>query len=145
MDGNNLENGNVQSPETSQNLDTNSYGSYQDNTQTIPYQAPFDNNGADNKANGKQIAGLVCGILAICTSCCYGIPGIILGVAGIICSALGNKENKHGIGIAGMVCSVIGLIIGVIMLVYFVVVILAIVQDPDISAEFWSIYNSYSR
>ena len=131
MDGNNLENGNVQNNETTQN--TAQYSNYQDNTANIPYQAPVNNSGADNMANGKQIAGLVCGILAICSSCCYGLPGIILGVAGLICSILGNKENKNGVGTAGLVCSIIGLILGVIMLVYYVIIILAVVQDPDMA------------
>lgn len=76
MDGNNLENGNVQNGNTQ-------YSNYQDNTANVPYQAPPQNNAGD-KANGKQIAGLICGILGICTSCCYGVPGIILGVAGLI-------------------------------------------------------------
>lgn len=137
MDGNNLENGNVQSTETTQN--DAQYSNYQDNTASVPYQAPADNNGAENKANGKQIAGLVCGILAICSSCCYGLPGILLGVAGLICAVLGNKENKNGIGTAGLVCSIIGLILGVIMLVYYIVVVTALVQSP----EFFDMLNMY--
>lgn len=97
----------------------NQYNNYQDNTANIPYQTPMTN-GAENKANGLQIAGLVCGILAICACWCYGIVSIILGIAGLICSILGNNRNKHGIGIAGLVCSIIGLIAGVAALIYFI-------------------------
>lgn len=133
MDGNNLENGNVQSNNTQ-------YSNYQDNTANVPYQAPPENNAGDNKANGKQIAGLICGILGICTSCCYGVPGIILGVAGLICSVLGNKESKNGVGIGGLVCSIIALILGVIMLIYYVVVIAALLEDPDFMNSIMSTY-----
>lgn len=97
--------------------DNNQYSNYQDYTNTY-YQPPVDNRG--NKSNGLQVAGLVCGILAICTSCCYGLPGIILGIAGLICSIIGNNRGKSGVGIAGLVCSIIGLILGIISLIYYI-------------------------
>lgn len=98
---------------------------YQDNT-NVQYQAPVED--APNKANGLQIGGLVCGILAICFSCCYGVPGVLLGIAGLICSIVGNKKGKTGVGTAGIICSVIGLILGVIMLIYYVVVGVAVLE-----------------
>lgn len=103
MDGNNFDN------------------NYQDNTANIPYQAPADE--APVTTNGLQIAGLVLGILAIVSCWCYGIFGIIFGVAGLICSIMGNKKGKTGVGTAGLVCSVVGLILGVIALIYFIVVL----------------------
>lgn len=96
-------------------------GYYQDNTANIPYQAPADE--APVTTNGLQIAGLVCGILAIVSCWCYGIFGIIFGVVGLICSIMGNKRGKTGVGVAGLACSIVGLILGVIALIYFVVVI----------------------
>lgn len=108
MDGNN------------QNGQNNSqYSNYQDYTANVSYQAP-QNDGGRNRANGLQIAGLVCGILAICTSCCYGIPGIIFGIAGLICAIIGNNRGKTGVGIAGLVCSIIGVILGVAALIYYI-------------------------
>lgn len=134
MDGNNFGSGSNENNGSGQNngnpmqnqagnmQPANQYNNYQDNTaNNMYYQAP-PNNGMENKANGKQIAGLVFGILAICSSCCYGIPGVIFGIVGLILSILGNKENKHGVGIAGLVCSIIGLICGVAMTVYFAAV-----------------------
>ena len=104
------------------NAQPNQYNKYQDNTaNSMYYQAP-PNNGGENKANGKQIASLVFGILAICSSCCYGVPGVIFGIVGLVLAILGNKENKHGIGIAGLVCSIIGLLCGIAMTVYFAAV-----------------------
>lgn len=97
------------------------YGNYQDYTrQASPYPAPVINNSMKEKANGLQVAGLVCGILAICACCCYGVVSIVLGVAGLICSITGNNRNKNGVGIAGIVCSVIGLVLGIASLIYYI-------------------------
>lgn len=113
------------------------YSNYQDNTANMSNQVPIENV-PDGKANGLQVAGLVCGILAICTSCCYGIMGIILGIAGLICSIAGNKNNKNGVGIAGLVCSIIGLILGVVILIYFIWVIM-VVMEMGTDAGYWEI------
>lgn len=114
-------------------MDENNTNNYQDNTANgYYYQPPVDNGRAD-KANGKQIAGLVFGILAICFSCCYGVPGVIFGIVGIILSVMGNKEGKHGVGVGGLVCSIIGLILGVLMTAYFGFVLYLLFTDPEFS------------
>lgn len=97
----------------------NPYGNYQNNMANIPYNPPDMNGMGNNKANGLQVAGLICGILAICACWCYGIISIILAIAGIICSVIGNGRNKHGIGIAGLICSIIGLLLGIAAAIYF--------------------------
>lgn len=136
MDGNNFDNnyGNGNAQNNGQNNQVpnqqpnNQYNNYQDNTaNNMYYQAP-PNNGVENKANGKQIAGLVFGILAICTSCCYGVPGVIFGIVGLVLSILGNKESKHGVGIAGLVCSIIGLLCGVAMTIYYAAIFAVVFQ-----------------
>ena len=97
------------------------YGNYQNNMgQMPPYPAPIVNNSIGNKANGLQVAGLVCGILAICACCCYGVVSIVLGIAGLICAITGNSRGKHGVGVAALVCSVIGLVLGVASLLYYI-------------------------
>lgn len=95
------------------------YNNYQDYTGGMSYQQPVDY-GQEKQTNGLQIAGLVCGILAICSCCCYGVPAVILGIAGIICASMGNKTGKSGVGTGGFICSIIGLILGVISTVYYV-------------------------
>ncbi len=104
------------------------YNGYQNNTANVPYQAPQGNGGA-RPSNGLQVAGLVCGILAICFSCCYGVPGLVLGIAGLVCAINGNKEGSNGVGTAGIVCSIIGIILGVLMLIYFIVVGAAVMEQ----------------
>lgn len=109
MDGQNFENGQNQE-------NTNNY--YQDYTNT-QYQAPYGQ-GEPDRTNGMQIAGLVLGILGIPACCCYGVPGILFGVLGLIFSIVGNrKTRKRGIGIAGIVCSVIAIVFGILSAVYF--------------------------
>ena len=41
----------------------------------------------------------------------------------------GNKEGSNGVGTAGIVCSIIGIILGVLMLIYFIVVGAAVMEQ----------------
>ena len=109
-----------------QNFGNGQNNGYQDNTANVPYQSSYNPNGKGNgsgKANGLQIAGLVLGIIAICLICCYGLPSLILGIIGLVCALKGNKENKHGVGIAGLVCSIIGIIGGLCSFIYYIVIV----------------------
>ncbi len=117
-----------QSPYGDGTAQNTQYNNYQDYTANIPYQQSNNGFESDNATNGLQIAGLVCGILAICSCCCYGVPAIIFGIAGLICAIMGNKRSRNGVGTAGMVCSIIGLILGVVATVYFAMVINQLIQ-----------------
>ncbi len=132
MNENNVDN---QSQDTTES--GGQYSNYQDNTSSVPYQ-PTIENVPDGKASGLQVAGLVCGILAICTSCCYGIFGIMFGIAGLICSIIGNKNNKNGVGIAGLVCSIIGVILGVVILIYFIWIFM-VIMEMGTDVGYWEI------
>lgn len=108
---------------TSQNVG-NSYSNYQDNTSTYTtYQSTMPPTVPQSQgANGLQITGLVLGIISIVSCCCYGITGVIFGIAGLVCSIMGNKENKHGVGTAGLVCSIIGLVLSVLVILMYVII-----------------------
>lgn len=107
-----------------QNFNNEQNNNYQDYTSNInQYQAP-PNDGDSSGTNGFQIAGLVLGIIGIVTCCCYGIPGIIFGLIGLILAIVGNSKNKgSGVGIGGMVCSIIALIFGIIATIYYGLII----------------------
>lgn len=123
MDGQNFQNG--QNTEN-QTQSTPQYSNYQDNTANTYYQStPVVENVSGNKANGMQIGSLICGIFSILLCCCYGVPSMILGIVGIILAVVGNKQGKHGVGTAGLVCSIIGLILGAIYLILFIVGLVA--------------------
>lgn len=101
-------------------------GNYQDYT-NMQYQAPYDyNSGDSDKANGMQIASLVLGIIGIPACCCYGVPGVLFGIIGLILAIVGNKRSRNkGIGIAGLVCSIIAIVFGAIVSVYYIYVLQA--------------------
>lgn len=122
MDGQNFEN-----EQSTQNTGSAQFSNYQDNTANIPYQAPPEDEGP-NKTNGAQIASLVLGIIAIPACCCYGIPGVIFCLIGMILAIVGNKRGKTGVGIAGLVCSIVGIVFGLAMSVYYGMAIYAAFQ-----------------
>ncbi|RZK74612.1 MAG: DUF4190 domain-containing protein [Pedobacter sp.] len=88
---------------------------------------------------------LVLGILSILSCCCYGVPGLILGIIGLV---LGNKDRKlynespgyftdssYKNSKAGRICSIIALILSslYVLLIIAVIVIFgfAALQDPE--------------
>ena len=74
---------------------TNPYTNYQGYTSSYNYQPAVPPMGSQSPgANGLQITGLILGIISIVFCCCpYG--ALVLGIAGLVCSIIGNKENKH--------------------------------------------------
>jgi hypothetical protein len=97
----------------------NQDNNYQDNTQNVQpiYDAPVQ---PEKRNNVAAIVSLVLGILSILTCCtCFG--AIILGVAGIICSILSKKEGKSNLATAGLICSIIGIVLGTIYLILFII------------------------
>lgn len=110
MDGNYRTGQNGQSTQGGTGYQSNQYGTYSEYTATSQYQAPAEK----EKPNGQQIAGLVCGIAGIVLGCCYG-GGFLFGVAGLICSIIGNKKGKTKIGTAGFICSIVGMVVSVIV------------------------------
>lgn len=106
---------------TSEEYSTGS--SYQDNTSQ--YSDPYSSENAysataDAPATpGVSIASLVLGIAGILFDCCCGV-GIIFGIIGLILAIVGNKQQKSGVGTAGLVCSIIALVFGAIYLLYAV-------------------------
>lgn len=127
MDEQNYENGQFNQNEFQSTGNAQQNGNnYQDYT-NVQYQAPYDyNSGRSDKANGMQIASLVLGILGILACCCYGIPGVLFGIIGLILAIIGNqKSSNKGIGIAGLVCSIIAIIFGALASVYYIYVLQA--------------------
>lgn len=92
-------------------------------------------------------ASLILGILAIVTSCCYGFLGIILGAIGLV---LANKDSKlyqqnpslydnFGNVKAGKILSIIGIVLGLLFLMYYVWIFSVIGMDalsnPELMQE----------
>ncbi|MCD9022559.1 DUF4190 domain-containing protein [Cohnella silvisoli] len=74
------------------------------------------------KTNGKSIAAMVLGILAIV------VPylGFIIGIIAIIFASISlkeirnNQEQGRGMAIAGLVCGIVGTAIYALILIFFV-------------------------
>ncbi|RZK77692.1 MAG: DUF4190 domain-containing protein [Pedobacter sp.] len=88
---------------------------------------------------------LILGILAILSCCCYGVPGLILGIIGLV---LGNKdlalyrsnpnaytESSYKNSKAGRICSIIALVLSalyVLLMIAFIIFFgFAALQDPQ--------------
>ncbi len=89
---------------------------YQDNTSNVE-PVSFDANAIPGQQPTPtlSIVGLVLGIISIVFCCGCGI-GCIFGIAGIVCSVLGNKQTPSGVGTAGLICSIVGVVLGAIAL-----------------------------
>lgn len=116
--------GNMQSnPQNNQPYYSNPQGGY--NTNTYYSQDPnpqfYSNNGYQEppQTNGLAIASLVCGIISIVISWCWGIgfiPGILAIIFGLISKPKTgmNAGKLPGIAIAGIICGIAGIIFSVI-------------------------------
>lgn len=66
--------------------------------------------------SGAAVAGLVCGLLSLCSMGLTAIPGIILGLVGLArIRASAGRLRGSGLAAAGIVTSVIGLLIGLVV------------------------------
>ncbi|MNN68687.1 hypothetical protein D3C81_1844150 [compost metagenome] len=93
---------------------------------------------APPKTNGKAIAALVLGILALF------IPyvGFVIGIVAIVFASLSFKELKRtgeqgkGLAIAGLVCGIIGTVIYGIIIIIFILAIVIFATTPDMYTNF---------
>jgi H+/Cl- antiporter ClcA len=88
-------------------------------------------------------AVLVLGILSFLTFCCYGIFGIVFGLVGYLMSRSDSKRLQENPGeygnqnvhTVGKILSLIGLILGVLTLIFFIWIIMKIgpenMQDEE--------------
>lgn len=103
-----------------------------DDQQSVFTTNPSQYNQPGNLPNAT--ASLVLGIIAIVGAFCYGVVGLICGIIGLI---LANKDRKlyqatpelysassFSTSNAGRVCSIIGLILGGIVVLFFIIVLI---------------------
>jgi len=133
---NSFDNGEFDSTENSYqfgfdpNQDSTSESNVEQNYEGTNYtNQNYANQGYVNPTNSSQtdsnsILALVFGILSIFASCCYGIPGLIMGIVAVVLANNAAKKTfdgkKDGIAMGGFVCGLIGAIFGGIMIVLFI-------------------------
>ncbi len=125
-----------------------------ENQQTTPSQTNLSNpfTSQNGGFGGMQIAlpnataVLVLGILSIVTCCCYGIIGLILAVIAVVLSKKDkllylNNTNLYTEGSfknlnAGRVCAIIGLVLSLLVVIFYVVILFTIgikaLSDPKV-------------
>ncbi len=90
---------------------------------------------------------LVLGIISILTCCCYGIVGLALGIIGLVLASKDMKLYKEtpekfinfqNLNVGRILC-IIGVVLNVLSLIYFIVIISMIgmdaLQDPALLQE----------
>lgn len=103
----------------------------------LPFQQnPFPQN---DGFNGMQqtlpnaTVVLVLGILSIVTCCCYGVIGLILAIVALVLSKKDKVLYTLNMGAytegsfknlnAGRICAIIGLILNILMILFYIVII----------------------
>lgn len=94
-------------------------------------------------------ASLILGIFSIVTCCCYGIPGIILGIIGLLQANKAiaihneNPETYDGFGNAntGKIMSIIGLVLGILTIISMFYAL----SRPEFMEEFNNVMEQYQQ
>ena len=118
VEQNGYEQSNVEQNAVEQSGVDNYNNYYQDYTQDFREQPVVQTTQTEEK-NTLAIVSLILGIVSIVTGCCGS--GFLFGVGGIICAVFANKQNKTGMGKAGMITSIIGLVLSVIVTIVAVI------------------------
>lgn len=80
------------------------------------------------QTNSLAIVSLVLGIISIVLGCCGSWIAIVLGIGGIVCAVMANKQGKTGMAKAGLICSIVGIVACIASVVLFVFAIMGIVS-----------------
>jgi hypothetical protein len=72
--------------------------------------------GTNTGQEGLAIAGMICGIIAVFTVCCWPLS-ILLAIAGGILSGVSLKSRNRGMAIAGLVCSIVAAVLVGLLLI----------------------------
>lgn len=113
MDGQNLQNEQNTTEESVQT--TNNYQDYTANVEPVAVETAAE---PPKKTNSLAVVSLVLGIISIVLGCCGSWIAIVLGIGGIVCAVMANKEEKTGMAKAGMICSIIGIILAIVVLIF---------------------------
>lgn len=95
----------------------------------------------------NSTAVLILGILSIIGCCCYGLPGLILGIVAVVMAGKATKlykespESYTGYGNvnAGRIMGIIGIILSLLMVAYIIWAISYFgwdtIQNPELMQE----------
>ena len=78
------------------------------------------------RTNGLSIAAMVVSIVGLLSALCYGVPAIAVGLVGAILGHVGYRQTKEraesggGMAIAGIAVGWIAVLVGLIVLAFYV-------------------------
>lgn len=80
--------------------------------------------GPPNSSNGLAIGALVCGLLAIPTTCCCSIGSMPFGIAACVMGGIALSKAKaqpqvyggKGMAVAGLICGIVAILFAIVML-----------------------------
>lgn len=81
--------------------------------------------GPQGSSNGLAVGALVCGVLAIPTTCCCSIGSMPLGIAAAVMGGVALSKAKaqpevygggKGMAVAGLVCGLLAVLFSIVML-----------------------------
>jgi M penetrans paralogue family 26 len=141
---------NQQNQQQNQNYNPNQGGAYNQqnplNQQINNIGNPYQQNAYLQKVPNSE-AVLVLGIIAIVSSFCYGILGVIFGIISLVLASSANKMyllNPNAYTLAsynnlksGKVCAIIGLILGSLVLISILLFFGTIFGLAGMSAAGW--------
>lgn len=90
----------------------------------------------ESKGDNMALASMVCGILSILLCCCMGIFSLILGIVAIVLYKKSKDKdggNPSTTAAAGLICGIIGSVIGVFSIAYWVLMFLGIVSSAMVT------------
>lgn len=123
MDGQNFQNEQNTTEESVQT--TNNYQDYTANVAPVA-EAVVEQ---PKKNNSLAVVSLVLGIISIVLGCCGSWIAIVLGIGGIVCAVMANKEGKTGMAKAGLICSIVGIVLAIVMLIFAIVFSVILIDE----------------
>lgn len=101
------------------------------------------------KSNGLAIASMVCGIVSVPLSCCYG-AGLPVALAAVIMGFIarkqinesGGSQGGQGMALAGIITGFVSMVVGIIVLVGLLIVPALTLLGPGIGDIFSEINSS---
>ncbi len=87
--------------------------------------------------NGMGVAAMVLGILACCLFCMYGVLSLVLGVLAVVFGVKGRRRaargeaDNHGQAQAGFIMGIIGIVLGLAVIAFLVVVAVYAANDDS--------------
>lgn len=85
----------------------------------------------NNGVGAMAVISLVMGILSL-LCCCVGL-GAAFGIAGIILGSIAISRNTgKGVAIGGLVTSIIGTLLSVIVIIYYVFIGYSVAKNPEL-------------